>query len=92
MSGDIHALLPTLIVAHRMTFPVALLANRSLPFSLYASFIDGTPVSDLAQKTGLPEEWVAERIEAVRLTITMQVRLRINPQSSCFLATESRHD
>ncbi len=70
-----------------MTFPVALMASRSLPFSLYAAFIDGTPIPELAQETGLPEHWVAERIEAVRLALTAQVRLRINQQSSYFLAS-----
>jgi len=67
-----------------MQLAFALLVHHSLPFTLYAAFLNGVSVEELAEKTGLSKDWVIERIEAVRLTVTMQVRLTINPRSSYF--------
>jgi hypothetical protein len=67
-----------------MPLAFALLTNYSLPFALYAAFLDGLSLEDLAQESALSKDWIAERVEAVRLTLTMQVRLSINPQSSYF--------
>lgn len=46
---------------------VALLANKSFGFSLYDFHLEGVSVEELATAYSLPETWVEERIEAVRL-------------------------
>ena len=67
-----------------MNLAVSLLANSSLSFRLYASALDGEPVEKLAEIYRLPESRIAEYIDAVRLTLTKQVRLAINPHSTLF--------
>lgn len=53
-----------------------LLYNEYLPFRLFADYMLGKPVAEIAAQFGLPEYWVSERIEAVRL-LTKQVRLNL---------------
>jgi len=54
-----------------------LLYHEYLPFRLYADYMLGVPMADLATRFGLSEHWVAERIEAVRLCLGRQVRLNL---------------
>ena len=52
---------------------VMLLANRSLPFSLYDFHLNGVSAQELADAYALPLTWVEERLEAVRLCLKYQV-------------------
>jgi hypothetical protein len=52
------------------------LYEEYFPFRLYADYMLGVSVDALAKRFGLPEDWVAERIEAVRL-LNKQVRLNL---------------
>lgn len=54
-----------------------LLYDQYLPFRLYAGFMLGSSVSDLAKQFSLSEDWVKERIEAMRLCVEKQVRLNL---------------
>ena len=54
-----------------------LLANRSLPFSLYDFYLSGVSPRELADAYGLPLAWVEERLEAVRLCLKYQGKLAI---------------
>ncbi len=56
---------------------VALLANRSLAFSLYEFNLDGFSPKELASVYSLPAEWIEERIESVRLCLKHQVKLSV---------------
>jgi len=56
---------------------VALLANRSLAFSLYEFSLAGVSAKELAASHSLPPDWVEERIEAVRLCLKYQVKLSV---------------
>jgi hypothetical protein len=56
---------------------VALLADRSLAFSLYDFHVQGVSPQELASTYSLPADWVEERIEAVRLCLKYQVRLSV---------------
>ena len=67
-----------------MPFALALLAGAALPFSLYAAAVDGTPIEELAALHHVSPIVVRERIEAVRLTVTMQVRLGVNRNCTAF--------
>lgn len=53
------------------------LFDEYLPFRLYADHKQGSTVNELAREFSLPASWVAERIEAARLCIEMQVRLEL---------------
>lgn len=53
------------------------LCNRSVAFALYADYLGGMTVSDLAQEAGRREEWVLERINSARLCLEKQVRIVI---------------
>jgi hypothetical protein len=67
-----------------MLLAFALLTQSSLPLTLYACYLSGDSVQELAERYHLSPHWVQERIEAVRLALNMQVRLKINPRSSHF--------
>jgi hypothetical protein len=54
-----------------------LLYDEYFPFRLYADYMLGRSVKELAAEFGLSENWVAERIEAVRLCVEKQVRLNL---------------
>ena len=56
---------------------VALLADRSLAFSLYDFHLQGVSPRELASTYSLPADWVEERIEAVRLCLKYQVKLSV---------------
>ena len=70
-----------------MFLSLALLAQSSLPVYLYACYLSGESVEELADQYHLSPYWVQERIEAVRLALNMQVRLKINPRSSHFVCS-----
>ncbi len=53
------------------------LYDEYLPFRLYADYMLGSSITELARKFALSEHWVAERIEALRLCIGKQVRLNL---------------
>lgn len=64
-----------------------LLYNSYLPFRLYADYMLGSSTAELARTFALSEEWVTERIEAVRLC-GKQVRVNLfdsapQPDSAC---------
>jgi len=61
-----------------MRLAVVLLANRSLPFWLYDSHLNGASVEELAEACSRPADWVKERIEAVRLCVKHQVTLSMH--------------
>jgi hypothetical protein len=67
-----------------MNLAVSLLANSSLSFRLYASFLDGESVQSLAEMYHLSETRIQEQIEAVRLVLSKQVRLAVNRHSTIF--------
>jgi hypothetical protein len=54
-----------------------LLYDEYFPFRLYADYMLGRSPRELAEDFGLSENWVAERIEAVRLCVEKQVRLNL---------------
>ncbi|HSU29678.1 MAG TPA: hypothetical protein VLJ11_00465 [Bryobacteraceae bacterium] len=54
-----------------------LLYDEYFPFRLYADYMLGRSPKELAEDFGLSENWVAERIEAVRLCVEKQVRLNL---------------
>jgi len=54
-----------------------LLYREYLPFRLYADYMLGSSQAELALHFGLPEQWVTERLEAVRLCFQKQVRLNL---------------
>jgi hypothetical protein len=54
-----------------------LLYREYLPFRLYADYMLGSSQAELALHFGLPEQWVVERLEAVRLCFQKQVRLNL---------------
>lgn len=53
----------------------AVLANRSLPLSLYDFHLSGVSARQLAQTYDLPLHWVEERLEAVRMCLKFQVQV-----------------
>lgn len=53
------------------------LYERYLPFRLYAEFMLGAPIQQLAREFALSEHWIQERIEAVRWCLEKQVRLNL---------------
>jgi len=53
------------------------LYDEYLPFRLYADYMLGTSEAKLARKFALPEHWIRERIEAMRLCIEKQIRLNL---------------
>jgi hypothetical protein len=61
-----------------------LLYDEYLPFRLYADYMLGVPIAELAKQFRLSENWVAERIEAVRLCIGKQLRVNLlDPAGRC---------
>ena len=54
-----------------------LLYDEYLPFRLYTDYMLGASAADLARQFALSEQWVIERIEALRLCIGKQVRLNL---------------
>jgi hypothetical protein len=56
-----------------------LLANSSVPLSLYDFHLNGVSAQTLATAYSLPLAWVEERIEAVRLALKFQVQLELAP-------------
>lgn len=54
-----------------------LLYDEYFPFRLYADYMLGRTQAELATDFGLSENWIAERVEAVRLCIEKQVRLNL---------------
>lgn len=58
-----------------------LLYNTYLPFRLYTDYMLGSSAAELARQFALPEHWVSERIEAVRLC-GKQVRLNLLDSAS----------
>jgi hypothetical protein len=53
------------------------LYDEYLPFRLYADYMLGKTPAVLAKQFGLSEQWVSERIEAIRLCLGKQVRLNL---------------
>ena len=53
------------------------LFDAYLPFRLYAEFMMGSSFKDLSRTFGLSEQWVEERVEAMRLCLSKQVRLTL---------------
>jgi hypothetical protein len=60
-----------------MNPPMIAHANKSLAFSLYDFHLNGVSIEKLAAAYSLPVQSVAERIEAVRLCLTFQVKLAL---------------
>jgi hypothetical protein len=58
-----------------MNEAVSKLATKSLAFALYRLHVAGLSAEELGQALSLPVEWVEERIEAIRLCLTHQVKL-----------------
>ncbi len=54
----------------------SLLYDEYLPFRLYSDHKQGVPVDQLAGSLGLPAPWIQERIEAARLCIEKQARIK----------------
>ncbi len=59
---------------------VVLLANNSLPFSLYDFHLNGVSAPELAKAYSLPLPWVEERLEAIRLCLQFQVDVQLDPK------------
>jgi hypothetical protein len=60
---------------------LSILANNSLPFSLYDFHLSGLSARELADAHSLPVHWVEERLEAIRLCLKYQVKLSLSPVS-----------
>jgi hypothetical protein len=60
---------------------VVVLANNSLPFSLYDFHHNGVSAAELAKAYALPLPWVEERLEAVRLCLQYQVDVQLSPKA-----------
>jgi len=60
---------------------VVLLANQSLPFSLYDFHLNGVSAQELAVAYDLPLHWVEERLEAVRLCLKYQVQVSVSSRA-----------
>lgn len=54
-----------------------LLYDEYFPFRLYADYMLGRTPAELATEFGVSENWIVERVEAVRLCIEKQVRLNL---------------
>ena len=54
----------------------SLLYDEYLPFRLYAENKNGAPIQQLAKTLGLTPAWIEERIEAARVCIEQQGRIR----------------
>jgi hypothetical protein len=54
----------------------SLLYDEYLPFRLYSDHKQGIPVNQLAGSLGLPAPWIQERIDAARLCIESQERIK----------------
>ena len=54
----------------------SLLYDEYLPFRLYSDHKQGVSVNQLAGSLGLPAPWIQERIEAARLCIEKQERIK----------------
>ena len=54
----------------------SLLYDEYLPFRLYSDYKQGVSVNQLAGSLGLPALWIQERIEAARLCIEKQERIK----------------
>jgi hypothetical protein len=65
-----------------MNPPMIVHANKSLAFSLYDFHLNGVPLEKLAAAYSLPIQSVEERIEAVRLCLTFQVKLALGPSKA----------
>jgi hypothetical protein len=59
---------------------VKLLANKSFGFSLYDFHLEGVSAAELATAYSLPETWVEERIEAIRLCLKYQVKVSVKSE------------
>jgi hypothetical protein len=59
------------------------LYDQSVPFRLYAEHANGMSLSDLALMSSLPEEWVRERVEAMRLCLEKQVYFEVCGPKPC---------
>lgn len=59
-----------------------LLYDQYLPFRLYADFMLGSSTAALADEFALSEDWVIERIKAIRWCIEKQVRVNLLDQQS----------
>lgn len=57
-----------------------LLYDEYLPFRLYADFMLGASPKALADQFALSEDWVTERIKAMRWCLEKQVRLNLLDQ------------
>lgn len=55
----------------------SLLYDEYLPFRLYSDHKQGASISQLAGSLCLPAPWIRERIEAVRLYIEKQERIKL---------------
>jgi len=59
---------------------VVVLANNSLPFSLYDFHQNGVSAAELAKAYALPLPWVEERLEAIRLCLQYQIDVQLDPK------------
>ena len=49
---------------------------------IYREYQWGATVEELAQTFNVPEAWIRQRIEAVRLCLERQVRIELRPQAA----------
>lgn len=63
-----------------------LLSSHCTMLSLYADYMSGMSIAELAGEWSRSEEWICERIEAARLCLSKQVRIDA-PQISPELAS-----
>ena len=59
------------------------LYDQSVSFRLYADYTHGISVPELALISSRSEDWIAERIEAMRLCLQKQVIVEINEPKPC---------
>ena len=52
---------------------------RVLGFVIYREYQDGASVEELSAALHLPQSWIEERIEAVRMCLERQVRIELRP-------------
>ena len=56
------------------------LYEQSIAFRLYADHASGIRVPELSMLCSRSEQWVSERIEAIRLCLEKQVRIDLPPE------------
>lgn len=70
-----------------MSFAIALMAHQSLGFELYSALLNGSSIEEVSAAYRIPVHQAREKVEAVRLALSHQIRLAVNPRAGLFHAS-----